>query len=78
MPNNAGSKIAHICMSEQGCAVLAAVENGEIDEDAYVNFRKMEKEKMHFESDSMDRKKKDKDLGKVIKDFKKQRRNNMY
>jgi len=66
-------------MHEEGCAVLTAVENGEIDEDAYANFRKMEKEKMHFESDaSMDRKKKDKNLGKVIKDFQKQRRNNKY
>jgi ribosome biogenesis GTPase len=65
-------------MHEQGCAVLAAVENGEIDEDAFANFRKMEKEKMHFESDAMGRKKKDKDLGKVIKDFKKQRKNKKY
>ena len=65
-------------MHEEGCAVLAAVENGEIDEQAYANFRKIEKEKMHFESDAMDRKKKDKDLGEVIKDFQKQRRNNIY
>lgn len=63
---------------EEGCAVLEAVEKGEIDEDAYANFRKMEKEKMHFESDASERKKKDKDLGKVIKNFQKQRRNNKY
>jgi len=63
---------------EKGCAILAAVENGEIDNDAYSNFRKMEKEKMHFESDAIERKKKDKDLGKVIKNFKKQRKNNKY
>ncbi len=58
-------------MHEEGCAILAAVECGEIDEDSYANFRKMEKEKMHFESDTLERKKKDKDLGKLIKDFKK-------
>ncbi|MCP4312268.1 MAG: ribosome small subunit-dependent GTPase A [Bacteroidetes bacterium] len=63
---------------EDGCAVLASVENGEIDEDSYSNFQKMEKEKMHFESDAQDRKKKDKDLGKVIKEFKKKRNNNKY
>ncbi len=65
-------------MHEKGCAVLAAVENGEIDEESYSNFQKMHKEKLHFESDSVERKKKDKDLGKVIKHFKKQRKNNKY
>lgn len=65
-------------MHEEGCAVLAALESGEIDEDSYANFRKMEKEKMHFESDALERKKKDKDLGKVIKHFKKQRKDNKF
>jgi len=63
---------------EKGCAVLAAVEDGEIDKDSYANFQKMEKEKMHFESDAMERKKKDKDFGKMIKNVKKQRKNNKY
>ncbi|WP_074408688.1 MULTISPECIES: ribosome small subunit-dependent GTPase A [Aquimarina] len=63
---------------EQGCAILEAVENGEIDKDSYLNFRKMEKEKIHFESDVKERKKKDKDLGKMIRNVQKQRRNNKY
>lgn len=63
---------------EKGCAVLSAVKSGEIDEDSYSNFRKMLKEKMHFETDSIVRKKKDKDLGKMIKSVKKQRKNNKY
>ncbi|TRX60594.1 ribosome small subunit-dependent GTPase A [Fulvivirga sp. M361] len=65
-------------MHEKGCAVLEAVENGEIDEGAYANFRKMEKEKMHFESDALTRKKKDKDLGKIIKDVKKLRKQHKF
>ena len=65
-------------MHEEGCAILEAVDSGEIDEDSYANFRKMEREKMHFESDAKERKKKDKDLGKVIKHFKKQRKDNKY
>ncbi len=65
-------------MHEKGCAVLEALENGEIDEESYSNFQKMHKEKLHFESDSVERKTKDKDLGKVIKHFKKQRKNNKY
>jgi ribosome biogenesis GTPase len=65
-------------MHEDGCAIIEAVDNGEIDEEAYANFRKMEREREHFESDALERKKKDKDLGKVIKHFKKQRKNNKY
>ncbi len=63
---------------EKGCAILAAVENGEIDKDSYSNFQKMEKEKIHFESDVIERKKKDKDFGKMIKNVKKQRKINKY
>ena len=65
-------------MHEKGCAVLEAVENGEIDEGAYANFRKMEKERIHFESDALARKKKDKDLGKIIKGVKKLKKQNKY
>ncbi len=65
-------------MHEKGCAILEAVENGEIDEESYTNFQKMEKEKTHFESNQIDRKKKDKNLGKMIKNIQKQRRNNKY
>ncbi len=65
-------------MHEKGCAIIEAVNNGEIDEDSYSNFQKMEKEKMHFESDAQERKKKDKDFGKMIKNVKKQRKSNKY
>lgn len=63
---------------EQGCAILAAVESGEIDESAYENFRKLEREKSHYESDTLERKKKDKDLGKLIKEVKKHKKRNKY
>ena len=64
--------------NEKGCAVLAAIENKELDFDSYNNFIKMEKERIHFESDSKERKKKDKDFGKMIKNVKKQRKRNKY
>ena len=64
--------------NEKGCAVLAAIENEELDADSYANFIKMEKEKLHFESEAKERRKKDKDFGKMIKNVKKQRRNNKY
>lgn len=64
--------------NEKGCAVLSAVENEDLDADSYANFMRMERERTHFESDAQARKKKDKDLGKLIKAVKKQRRNNKY
>ena len=57
--------------SEIGCAVLEAVENGEIDRAAYENYMKMAKEKAHFESTVTERRKKDKDFGKMLKNYKK-------
>lgn len=54
---------------EAGCAVLAAVESGEIDSSAYASYMKMEKEKAHFESTVAERRKKDKDFGKMVKRF---------
>ena len=63
---------------EAGCAVIKGVQNGEIEEKAYSNYLKLEKEKSFFESDLLERRKKDKDLGKWIKQFKKQRKNFKY
>ncbi len=52
---------------EEGCAVISAVEEGTIDEDAYHNFLKLEKEKTFFESSALERRQKDKEMGKMIK-----------
>lgn len=56
--------------TEMGCAVLAAVNNNEIDESSYHNFLKMEREKEYFESSIVEKRKKDKEFGKMIKHFK--------
>ena len=63
---------------ETGCAILAAVESGKIDEDAYDNFQKMEREKLHFSTDAQERKKKDKAFGKMIKQVIKERKKKKY
>ncbi len=57
--------------NETGCAVLEAVDNGEIDKNSYENFIKMEREKAFFDSSIAERRKKDKDFGKMIKNVKK-------
>ncbi len=64
--------------TEIACAVLEAVEQGEIDENSYENYLKMEREKEHFESTIVEKRKKDKDFGKMIKTFKKNRKSNKY
>ena len=63
---------------EEGCAVLQAIEDGEIDEDAYANFRKMEKEKQHFETSKVERRKKDKQFGKMVKRIMQQKKKDKY
>lgn len=64
--------------TEIDCAVLAAVDRGEIEVSSYENFMKMENETQHFESTVAERRKKDKDLGKVIKHFKNTRKSDKY
>lgn len=65
-------------LHEQGCAILEALENGELDRESYSNFQKMEREKLHFESTVEEKKKKDKDFGKMVKNVKKHRKRNKF
>jgi len=58
-------------MNETGCAVIEAVEKGEIDKSSYENFLKMEREKAHFESTISEKRKKDKEFGKMVKNIEK-------
>lgn len=57
--------------NEKGCSVLEAVEKGEIDKASYENYLKMEREKTHFESTIEEKRKKEKDFGKMVKNYKK-------
>ena len=55
--------------SETGCAVLEALEKGELDSNSYENYRKMGREKAHFQSTVAERRKKEKAFGKILKDY---------
>ena len=57
--------------NELGCAVIGAVEKGEIDRGTYDNYLKMEREKEHFDLSVSEKRNKDKKFGKMIKNFKK-------
>lgn len=61
---------------EVGCRVLEALNNQEISLATYENYLRMEKEKTHFESTILERRKKDKGLGKIIRNYKKFINNN--
>ncbi|RKD90166.1 ribosome small subunit-dependent GTPase A [Mangrovibacterium diazotrophicum] len=57
--------------TETGCAVLAALETGAIDQASYENYLRMTREQQHFESTVAEKRKKDKDFGKLMKNYKK-------
>jgi ribosome biogenesis GTPase len=64
--------------NETGCSVLEAVEKGEMDKASYENYLKLEREKTHFESTVAERRKKDKEFGKFVKNYKKDIKKNKY
>ncbi len=64
--------------TEVGCCVLEAVGRGEIAQASYGNYLKMEREKTHFESSVVERRKKDKEFGKRVKNLKKDMRRGFF
>jgi len=64
--------------TENGCSVLEAVEKGEVDKASYENYLKMEREKAYFESTVAERRKKEKEFGKILKNYKKDMNKNKY
>jgi len=62
--------------NEAGCAVLEAVEKGEIGKGSYENYLRMEREKAHFESTVAERRRRDKEFGKYMKNYKKSMKKN--
>jgi len=65
-------------VQETGCAVIEAVEAGEIEKASYENWLKMEREKSHFESSVAEKRKKDKEFGKMIKRYKNYKQNFIF
>jgi ribosome biogenesis GTPase len=57
--------------SEPGCAVLKALKSGEIEAEHYGNFIKLRSESAFHQMSSVEKRKKDKNFGKLIKSVKK-------
>ncbi|MCB2173894.1 ribosome small subunit-dependent GTPase A, partial [bacterium] len=55
---------------EPGCAVRAAIDNGDVPEERFASYLKLKKESTFHEMSYMERRKKDKDFGKMIKSVK--------
>ncbi len=56
-----------IHVNEKGCAVLKAVENGQVPEKRYQNYMKMKKESIYHEMSYLEKRQKDKQFGKLCK-----------
>lgn len=64
--------------NEAGCSVRDAVKNGEIERSTLENYLRLEREKVHFETTIEERRKKDREFGKMIKNYKKDMKKNNY
>jgi ribosome biogenesis GTPase len=60
---------------EKGCAVLAALEDKTIPVKQYENFMKMARESKHYSMSYLEKRRKDKDFGKMVKSVKKTKEN---
>jgi ribosome biogenesis GTPase len=60
---------------EKGCAVLTAVDDGQLSEKRYQNYIKMNKELVYYEMSYLEKRQKDKKFGKLIKSVMKHKNN---
>lgn len=60
--------------NEAGCAVTDAIKDGRLLEEVYVNYQKLKREQEHFSSTVHEKRQRDKEFGKMIKDVKKQKK----
>ncbi len=62
--------------NEKGCAILAALDSGALNEETYENFMKLEREQAHFAATVHEKRKKDKAFGKMVKQVMSQKKSN--
>lgn len=64
--------------NEKGCAVLDAVEKGDLDQELYENYLKLKREQEHFSSTVHEKRQKEKGFGKMVKTILKEHKKNKY
>jgi len=60
-------------VNEKGCAVIQAVENGQIDKGVYENYLKIRKEAWHYTASVFEKRKQEKSFSKMVKSVKNKR-----
>ena len=68
------AELAHHCkfgncshISEKGCAILAAIKDGDLEEQRYNNYMKMKNESAFHDMSYFEKRQKDKNFGKMVK-----------
>lgn len=64
--------------NEPGCAVLKAIKEGCLNRDKYDNYINLKKEAEYYEMSKFEKRKKDRDFGKFVKNVKKDLRKNKF
>ncbi|MCB0635372.1 MAG: GTPase RsgA, partial [Lewinella sp.] len=57
--------------NETGCAVLEALESGELDESAYDNFLRLQREQEHFARSVAEKRQREREFSKMVRQVKK-------
>ncbi|MDP4221858.1 MAG: ribosome small subunit-dependent GTPase A [Bacteroidota bacterium] len=65
-------------IDEKGCAVIEALQNGTIDKDSLDNFRKVLKEQKRFQISLAEKRRKDRQFGKMVKEILKEKKKNKF
>lgn len=65
-------------LTESGCAVLEALEKGVIDNKSVENYRKMIREQEHYNSTVAEKRKKDRQFGKMVKEVLREKKRYKY
>jgi ribosome biogenesis GTPase len=65
-------------VNEKGCAIIEALQNGTIDRDSLDNYRKMLREQDRFQTSVAEKRKKERQFGKMAKEVLKEKKKNKY
>ncbi len=65
-------------IDEPDCAVLKALESGQLQESLYESYLKLRKEAEHYSATQQDKKRKGKDLSRLVRDMKRQNMKKRY
>jgi ribosome biogenesis GTPase / thiamine phosphate phosphatase len=63
---------------ESGCAIIEALDNGTIDSNTLENFRRIQREQIHFQTTVAEKRKKDREFGKMAKEIMKEKKKNKF